>query len=133
MNEYNFEVFKEKGSGRSTYKPDVAPHVSLDKSETIRINEAAYKAVGEPRWVEFLFDSEKQVLAIRACKTKRQHAYAVGKKSKNKIISAADLFRKYSISVDRTRRFRAEVREGLLIIDLQGPEAPYSHGKNGND
>lgn len=117
-----FELFTEKGHGGHPSGTKSAPAISIGKNATIRINEAAYAALGQPRYIEFLYNKERQVLAIRSLKRPKAHAYTVNEKAKNKIISCKDLLQYFDIIPVETTRYRTSSHdENTLMVELQNP------------
>jgi hypothetical protein len=72
--------------------------------------------------VELLYDSERQVVALRPTDDSSPHAYAVRNGSKNgpgqAIVSATAFTAHYGIDTTATRRWKPFTEDGLLCIDL---------------
>ena len=67
-----FEEFAKKLT-----RPTAAAYVTIQKRGVIGLNRTAFKALGEPKAVTLLFDSEDQIVGFRAAALTNEHAYAV--------------------------------------------------------
>ena len=93
----------------------------------IGLNRTAFKALGEPKAVTLLFDSEDQIVGFRAAALTNEHAYAVRTNTKGTsyLISGTLFTNYYGIPTEMARRWEARLVEGdILTIDLK--EKPAS-------
>lgn len=97
------------------------PVATVQKSGTIGLNAAAHEIINQAMSVEFLYDRERQIVALRPVDDS-PHAYKLRKPSDTGYTSvfAAALFEAYDIDVSETRRFTPYIEEGMLCIDLAG-------------
>jgi hypothetical protein len=112
-----FEVFRK---GAVTPSGDLL--VTLQRRGSISLNRAAFLALGEPDAVELLFDSDAEVIGLRAIDSSAPHACYVrtptGSESGPYLVTAIAFLRFYGIEVDRARRWQARLRDDILCVDL---------------
>ena len=116
-----FEVF-HKGSAPI---PSV-PAVTVQKRGIISLNRAAYGLLGEPAAVELLWDSEREMIGLRAAALEDPDAYpAREQKTKNgngPVLIAGTLFTQF-IGMDTTaaRRWVPVLEGDILCVDIRKP------------
>lgn len=109
-----FEVFD-----KLTAAPTDEPTLGIQKSGVISLNRAAYRALGEPKAVELLFDRSRKVIGVRAAATTLPHAYAVRENSSGTsfLISGGAFTKHYGLPVDKARRWHASIQQRVLCAD----------------
>jgi hypothetical protein len=112
-----FEVFDKRMTPLAK-----APSVTIQKRGVISLNKAAHQLIDSAQTVELLFDSEREVVALRPADDSSPHAYAVRNGSKNgpgqAIVSATAFTAHYGIDTTATRRWKPFTEDGMLCIDL---------------
>lgn len=112
-----------------------APMVSLLKMGHMTLNRAAFEALNSSKSVELLFDPDQRVIGLRPVDPEVAHAITVRTKGENKntyIIGIVSFSKLFKIDLSISRRYRAEAKGDLLIIDLKQPGipidgTPFSH------
>ncbi len=116
-----FKVF-EKGSAPT---PSV-PAVTIQKRGLFSLNDAAYKLLGEPEFITFLYDADERLIALRATDSsdlngypaRRQSPANKSKKSSGPILIAGSMFTRFiGMDTSEARRWTPELRDGMLVID----------------
>lgn len=99
-----------------------APSVTIQKRGVISLNRAAHELIDSAETVEFLYDRDRQVVALRAADDSSPHAYAVRNGSTRgpgqAIVSATAFTAHYGIDTTATRRWKPFVEDGMLCVDL---------------
>lgn len=118
-----FKVF-EKGSAPA---PTI-PTVTIQKRGMFSLNDAAFRLIGEPEGVQFLWDGDSKQIAIEAVPLTSPNAYPTrrqgpGKDSKRGIVLiAGTMFTKFiGIDTSVAKRWVPRVEDGMLIVDLNEP------------
>jgi hypothetical protein len=113
------------------------PAVTLQKRGALSLNNAAFEAIGSPSFVELLYDREEQLIGIRRSDEETPHAYAVrgtGINQATRVVSGKAFLNYYDIPRDVARRWIAEERDGMLVIDLKQPGTEVSgHSSRAHD
>jgi hypothetical protein len=114
----NWETFKRRSAPVSKQ-----PLVTIQKRGTMSFNGAAYAALGEPAALELLFDRTEQLVGFRAAEPATPDAYALRKQGRaaNYIVSGQAFTQYFEIATDTARRYPAELRDGVLVVDLKQP------------
>lgn len=114
----NFEVFDR----RTRPVPSQAT-ITLQKRGTFSLNRAAFRALGEPEAVELLYDRAERLVGLRNATVDNPFAYPVRKQQNaaSYLIAGKAFAQHYGISVGVTRRWPAQMVEGILAIDLKEP------------
>lgn len=125
----DFEVFT-----RRMVPMTKQPSVTIQKRGLISLNRSAQVALGEPEAIELLYDRDQQIVGIRPVDAKEPHAYPLrtqGGKTDGTYLIAGTAFKKYhGISTETSRRFVAEVQDGVLCIDLKTDGAIVTSNRN---
>jgi len=114
-----FEVFQKN---RMPSKGE--PAVTIQKRGAMSLNNAAFEAIGSPSFVELLYDPGERLIGIRKADEDTPHAYAVrgtGKNQATRVVSGKAFLAYYDIPRGVARRWIAEERDGMLVIDLKQP------------
>jgi hypothetical protein len=113
-----FEVFDKKSATSSK-----TPMVTIQKDGPFSLNKAAYDAMGAPEYVELLYDRAEKLIGFRPASPDSPRAYEVkaqGKNSTGKQIPGRAFANFYDLDVAVARRYRVEMRDGILVLDLKG-------------
>lgn len=105
------------------------PAVTIQKRGALSLNNAAYEYIGAPSFVELLYDREERLIGIRQSDADTPHAYAVrgtGKNQATRVVSGRAFLAYYEIPRGVARRWIAEKRDGMLVIDLKQPGTEVS-------
>ncbi len=105
------------------------PAVTIQKRGALSLNNAAFEAIGSPSFVELLYDREERLIGIRRSDEDTPHAYAVrgtGINQATRVVSGKAFLTYYEIPRDVARRWNAEERDDMLVIDLKQPGAEVS-------
>lgn len=114
-----FEVF-EKGSA----PVPTVPAVTIQKRGMFSLNAAAYQLLGEPRAVQFLWDADEKLIALKPTSADDLNGYPARRQTAAKVNSpvviAGAMFTRF-IGLDTThaKRWTPEKRDDLLIVDLK--------------
>lgn len=102
------------------------PYVTLQKRGLLSFNKAAHIALGEPKAVELLYNRTDRLIAMRAVAEDVPHAYPLrGINTKGTaevttfIVGATAFTNHYEIPAEISVRRQAEVRDGVLLVDLK--------------
>ena len=111
----NFETFTQKGAATG-----VGPLVSIQKGGVFSLNAAAYRLLGQPSHVEFVFDRQERIMGLRPATGEADHTYAVRKQGvvDSYLISGRAFCKHAGIPTDRGARYRAEMMGDVLAVDL---------------
>jgi len=119
-----FKVFAKGSAPIAT-----VPAVTIQKRGLFSLNDAAYRMLGEPKAVEFLWDEDERLIALRPVPADHLNGYPARRQSLSKgtgpVLVAGSMFTKF-IDLDTSLAQRWTPRlneEGLLIIDLKVPGA----------
>ena len=118
-----FEVFDKR-----TARSPTEPLVSIQKRGFISLNHAAFEAIGSPKDVELLYDRTKQIVGLRGVAANARHGYPIRPNTKgtSHVVSGMLFTKHYDIDVSVSRRWPAQLRDGILCIDIGKP--PLSKG-----
>jgi hypothetical protein len=96
--------------------------VTIQKRGTISMNRAAYVALDSPDTVELLYDLADRVVGLRAVDHLVEHAYpvrSVGADGSSYLIAGTAFTKYYGIDTEVSRRWPAELQDGVLCVDLK--------------
>lgn len=126
-----FEVFKKS----SAPIPSV-PSITIQKRGLISLNRAAFTLIGSPEAIEFLWDSDNQVIGLRAAPLESPDAYPTRPQSpssdRGPVLVAGSMFTRY-IGLDTTeaKRWMPTQVDNMLCIDLKTSPQPVSSNRRG--
>ena len=100
-----------------------SPFVTLQKRGTMSFNKSAHVAMGSPEAIELMYDAEEQVIGVRGVDPRAEHAYPIREtnNSTSFVVSGRAFTQYYHIDTDVSRRYPAEINDGVLCIDLKVP------------
>lgn len=105
--------------------PPGDPFLTLQKGGPFSMNRAAFEALGSPEAVELLFDREAQAIGMKPAPLKELYSYPVhrtgrpGRRPTNFVVAGHAFVRYYNIDNTISRRYPAELRDGVLVADLK--------------
>jgi hypothetical protein len=110
----------EQFTGRATPASRKALRVAIQTRGNMSLNQAAYTALGEPKAVLLLFDSESRAVGLQPTSEATRHAFPVRRQpnSKSYIIGAASFCKHYEIPVEATRAFEPVLEDGILVFEI---------------
>lgn len=118
-----FELFQKGSAPVAT-----VPSVTIQKRGLFSLNDAAAQLLGDPEAVQFLWDAQKRLIALRAARLDEPNAYPLREQNPTKRrpdgkrgarLAAGTLFTKF-IGLDTTiaRRWIPRIEDSMLVIDL---------------
>lgn len=112
----NFQVFDKRAIPISG-----EPMVTIQRKGPISINRIAYRAMGEPSYVELLYDPDEQIVGFRPLKELLPHAYPVRVQGKGStfLIAGHAFLKFYDIPNEVSTRYVAEMFDDVLGVDLK--------------
>ncbi len=110
------------------------PLVTLQTRGYMSLNLAAYEALKSPKAVELLFNRVERIIGIKKVDPSIVHAVFVRKQanSPSYMISAKSFTNLYDIDTAVAKRYKAEMQNGILLVDLKQPSA-IATGPNTRD
>jgi hypothetical protein len=114
-----FETFKKN---RMPAKGE--PAITIQRRGALSLNTAAFEAIGSPDYIELLYDRDERLIGIKGSDEDTPHAYMVrgtGKNEATRVVSGKAFLTYYDIPRDVARRWIAEERDDMLVIDLKQP------------
>lgn len=131
---YRFEEFAGTRDARSAI-----PCVLIRREGVVSLNQSAYRAIGSPPAVIFLYDRRARVIGLRAAEPEEPHAHRLREqKGTSYAICAAAFLNSFAIPHDELTRFDAvRVENGMLIVELErgtqrrrlAPVSPAAFGR----
>jgi hypothetical protein len=100
------------------------PALTIQKRGAISLNTAAFEALGSPKHVELMYDRSERLIGIQKTTAATPHAYpirGVGKNEATHVVSGKAFLAYYGIPRDVARRWIAEKRDDMLVVDLKQP------------
>ncbi len=106
------------------------PTISIRTRGTLGINKAAYEALGKPKAVKLLYGAEERVVGFRPTHEGSPNAYLVSETKPNGgyEVAGAAFFKFYGIAYDRTRRYVAQMQDGVLVFYLDRHQENHTEG-----
>lgn len=124
----NFEVF-DRRMVPLTNKPTVV----VQKTGVLSLNKAAQVALGEPEAVELLYDAKAQIIGLRPASQDKLNAYPLRPQRPDVgpyLVAATAFTRYYKIDTAVSRRWSAEVDDGVLCVDLTSEHAVVTSNRS---
>lgn len=102
--------------------PRIAPlHVSMSPYGTINVSRKAHEALGRPRHVVLLWESDSAAIGLRPVPPETLNAFRLydsGRSGAHRL-HALRFITKHNIKLDRTVRFtNAHIESGILVLEL---------------
>lgn len=97
------------------------PAIGIQKNGRIAWNEGTQKALGEPEWVELLYDEKEKKLGLRKVE-QSEEAFPVRKAGRQRTwgISALGALKSIGIEIDAAYRRYADIEGDVVSIDVSG-------------
>jgi hypothetical protein len=98
------------------------PMITLQRKGPISINKVAFQAMGEPSYVELLYDPDERIIGFRPVKEQLTHAYPVrrqGQTGNTWLIAGHAFVKFYGIPNEVSTRYAAEMFDDVLGVDLK--------------
>src|ERR1700730_4080290 len=114
-----FELFEKRRIAMSN-----APAVTIQKRGNFSLNARAHAELGEPEAVELLYDPDERLIGIKASVPERHNAYTIRPSntgSTTYMVAGIAFATYYGLDTTVAKRWTAEMRDGMLIIDLKEP------------
>lgn len=112
----NWKEFFDPGTPRIA-----ALHVSMSPNGTINVSRNAYEALGRPRHVVLLWESDTSTIGIRPVPPQTVNAFRLydsGRSGAHRF-HALRFVTKHKIKLDHTIRFpNAHLEDGILVLEL---------------
>jgi len=101
-----------------------SPFVTVQKNNgPISLNKAAHELMGSPEAVELMFEPNRKLIGFKPVQPTSPKAFPVRPQGKNAatLMVAGQAFTKYyGIDTRVARRYPVEMRDGVLVLDLNG-------------
>lgn len=111
-----FEVFDKRSAPSRG-----APSVTIQRRGILSLNTAAHALINDAEDVELLFDTDRQVIALRPSEpTTRSYKFRNTKSSKQVMLSLVSFANHYGLDFAVSRRYEPSVEDGMLCVDLRG-------------
>jgi hypothetical protein len=85
----------------------------------LSLNRPAHEGIGEARAVQLLYDPDERIVGLRPVEPGTPDSYDVRMKGANRNISFSGFAKHWGIDTSTSRRYRAEMIDGVLAIDLK--------------
>ena len=118
-----FEEF-EKRSRPSTS----IPSVTVLAARGFAINKAAYDLLGNPEAVTLLYDPAERLVGFKPSSPDHPRAYAARPQGRSTAahVSGVSFMKHYGIDASTTRRYAVQMRDGILVLDLESESTEIS-------
>ncbi len=105
---------------RADLRTTSGPMVAIHKRKLFALDQASYEALGEPEACELLYDPEKRIIGFQAAERDAPDAYVCRHHTKfSHQVEGRAFFKRFGIPEEVTgRRYRAELVDGILAVDL---------------
>jgi hypothetical protein len=126
---FNFRAFD-----RSTAQFLKTPTFTIQVRGTLSLNGSAFQALGSPTHVELLYDEDERVIGLRPCESETIRSYPIrpqGTNSQHTYLVAGKAFLQFfGIPFDTPLRYRPEVVDGILVVDLKSEAVTATSNRN---
>lgn len=126
-----FEVFDKR-----TAKSSKVAYVTIQRRGLVSLNEAAFQGLHGAEAVELLYNRAERVIGLRAVDPKAPHAFPVRRQGvgHNYLVAGQAFSTYYGIDTTTARRYLAQFRNGMLLIDLKeaGADATGVRARKGD-
>lgn len=125
-----FKVFS-KGSA----PVPTVPAVTVQKKGLFSLNDAAYKLMGEPEAVHFLWDSDNSLIALKGVEVDDLNGYPVRRQNtktgRGPVLVSGSMFARYiGLDTSQAKRWTPKVEDDMLIVDLKQEGALVISNRN---
>lgn len=108
------------------------PSVGIQRGKgNLSLNQASYEALGRPEAVNIMFDRKERLIGLQAAALSVRN-YKLNKQgsSNTYLIAGKALVQAMEIDTQKAMRYDAEMRDGILVIDLaQGEPVEVGQGR----
>jgi hypothetical protein len=107
------------------------PQLTVQAQGAISINAAAHRLLGDPTHIELFFDRDERIIGIAAAPADTPYGYPIraqGAKGSTFVASARAFLIKFGIPYEVSKRFDAELVDGLLTVRLDAEAEAPSNG-----
>jgi len=114
-----FELYEKQ-----RVSPGAPPFITVQARGVFSLNPSAYKALGEPQFVELLYSTEKSAIAIRTVTTETLTSYQVRSTNHGGAFNiAGKAFMTYhQITIPVSRRYTPQyAADGIIIMSMNDP------------
>lgn len=107
------------------------PQVTEQANGNFSMNDPAFKFLGEPEAIEYLYSQKTGVLVFRPADPNEPHAYRIRrqKNSLNYQFAGVAFHSHYGLPTGSARRFRARTVDDALVINLKEAAKDVSHNR----
>lgn len=118
-----FEEF-DKRSGPSTS----IPSVTVKAARGFALNKAAHDLLGNPEAVTLLYDPAERLVGFKPSSPDYPRAYTARSQGRSTavFVSGVAFMKHYGIDVSTTRRYAVQMRDGVLVLDLESESTEIS-------
>ncbi len=111
-----WEEFRGKRQLFSTREP----RLTIQARGNIGLNAPAFKALGSPERVVFLYDRARRALAIRAALGTDKHSYPVKRQlqSDSYVLSAKAFLTYVDMALGTLHTYYPHIEDGMLVVEL---------------
>jgi hypothetical protein len=105
--------------------------VTLNKRGVFSLNGATYTALGEPRFVELLYDRTNKVIGLRPTEETTKHAYPVRaqRNAKSYLVGARAFYQAYDLNVGGLLVFDPTMEDDILVLEQDKATAVASRAR----
>jgi hypothetical protein len=127
----NFRVFDKRAVPASG-----DPMITFQRAGSISLNKAAYQAIGEPSYVELLYDPDERIVGFHALIEKLPHAYPVrvqgqaASPSHTYLVAGLAFMKYYDILPEVSTRYMGEMYDEVLGVDLKKKGLEVTSNRN---
>lgn len=124
----DFEEFK----GYRRRNDQASPVITIHKTGSFSLNETAYNAIGRPKFVTLLKHKDFPIFGIQPADSLTETSIAIkqtGNLSKSYSIQNRTFSTYHQINTDYTKRYKASIQEGILLVDLEAYTPVISNRK----
>ena len=123
-----FEVFRK----RSNQPGGVNPQVTLQRGGTFSLNQKSFDALGQPEAVVLLYDTQQRIIGFRKVEPGDFNAFPVHRQGKGQsyLVNGLSFCQFYEIPLGQARRYKAQLFDDVLGIDLNGESAEVTSNRN---
>jgi len=106
---------------RKSMRSPKQPLITIQRRGTLSLNQAAYQLLGEPNFVELLYDEDEQIIGLRATNDKDPDAYPVHKQKESLtyLIAGMAFLNYLGIPFNEARRYVPKMIDDVVAIDLK--------------
>ena len=102
-----------------------SPTVTVLSTKGFTLNKAAYDLLGSPGAVTLLYDPDEHLVGFKPSGSDSPRAYKVRPQPKGPSVSVSgrSFIKHYGIDSSTTRRYEAQMSDGMLVLNLESESA----------